>query len=599
MLIALAQLRPRKGDYAANVRRIGEVIAQVSRWPEPPGLVVFGETAPTGYFLEGGAREAAVTTGTLLQDLAAQHAAAGAPPLDVCVGFYERFQSRIFNSALYARLGGASPGLVHVHRKVFLPTYGMFDEERFVDSGTSVQAFDTAWGRVAILICEDSWHSVSGTLAALDGAKLLIVPSASPGRGIAPSVHGTVNNVETWERVMRRTAEEHGVYVALVQIVGFEGGKGIFGHSMLVGPDGHVAAAAPVFEEALVRARIDRRALERARYDQPLLGDLEVALPALLQRAGRRPPPLRYDPAEGRANPPGPARPASLPIVGAKPPADLLAIDPGLAERWLVAFLREEVVVRRGFRQGLVAISGGVDSAVTAALAVRALGPENVIGVRLPHRTSSKESLTHAETLAKALGIRLETVDITQAVDALGAAGEQDQEARRRGNIMARMRMIVMFDLSAKLKALPLGTGNKSERLLGYFTWHADDAPPVNPLGDLFKTQVIALARHLGIPEEILAKPATADLVAGQTDEADLGIAYDRADRILLALVTGYEPDEIRDLGFTAGEIDLVRRRLETTHWKRRLPTVAMVSGTTIGESYLRPVDYGPHPEGR
>jgi NAD+ synthase len=110
---------------------------------------------------------------------------------------------------------------------------------------------------------------------------------------------------------------------------------------------------------------------------------------------------------------------------------------------------------------------------------------------------------------------------------------------------------------------------------------------------------VIALARHLGIPEEILAKPATADLVAGQTDEADLGIAYDRADRILLALVTGYEPDEIRDLGFTAGEIDLVRRRLETTHWKRRLPTVAMVSGTTIGESYLRPVDYGPHPEGR
>jgi NAD+ synthetase len=595
MLIALAQLRPRKGDYAANLRRIGGVLGQVAGWSEPPGVVLLGETVTTGYFLEGGAREAAVTAGTLFRDVAAQHKAAGAPPLDICLGFYERYQARVFNSALYATLGGPSPGIVHVHRKVFLPTYGMFDEERFVDSGTAVRAFDTAWGRAAILICEDAWHSVSATLAALDGARLLLVPSASPGRGVAPGPAGTVNNVESWERVMRRHADEHGVYVALAQIVGFEGGKGFMGRSMLVSPDGSVQCAGPVFEEALLKGTLDRRALVRARYEQPLLADLEVTLPALLRSARRPAEPVRYEPAEGAA-PSGKPQAVNLPLVEPNPPADPLAIDPALTERWLVTFLREEVTLRRGFKKGLVALSGGVDSAVTAALAARALGPENVIGVRLPHRSSSPDSLAHAEEVARSLGIGLETIDITQAVEGLCIPGSGDDGARK-GNIMARMRMIVLFDLSAKYGALPLGTGNKSERLLGYFTWHADDSPPVNPLGDLFKTQVWALARHLGVPAAIVDKPATADLVAGQTDERDLGISYARADRILWALLSGYEPAEIAAQGFTAKEVELVRARLDSTHWKRRLPTVAMVSGTMIGESYLRPVDYGTHPD--
>ena len=149
MLIAVAQIRPRKGDYQGNLQRIATVLAQVGRWPESPGLVVFGEAAVSGYFLQGGTRDIAVTAGTLYRDLAVQHQAMGAPPLDVCVGFYERFQDRVFNSALYASLGGPRPGIRHVHRKVFLPTYGLFDEERFVDAGKSVEAFDTAWGRGA------------------------------------------------------------------------------------------------------------------------------------------------------------------------------------------------------------------------------------------------------------------------------------------------------------------------------------------------------------------------------------------------------------------------------------------------------------------
>jgi len=158
--------------------------------------------------------------------------------------------------------------------------------------------------------------------------------------------------------------------------------------------------------------------------------------------------------------------------------------------------------------------------------------------------------------------------------------------------MMARMRMITLFDLSAATRAIPLGTGNKTERLFGYFTWHADDSPPVNPIGDLFKSQVWALARHLGVPDVIVDKPASADLIKGQTDEGDFGISYPRADTILHWILLGYRAPEIAALGYTEAEIALVRKRLDSTHWKRRLPTVAMLSGTAIGEYYLRPVDY-------
>lgn len=592
MLIAIAQTHPRKGDYAGNLLRIGAVLSQVGRWPEAPGLVLFGETAVTGYFLQGGTREVAVTAGRLYRDLAAQHQAAGAPPVDVCLGFYERFHDRVFNAALYCSLG-AGGGIRHVHRKVFLPTYGLFDEARFVDAGTEVQAFDTAWGRAAILICEDAWHSLSATVAALDGAQLLIVPSASPGRGVTPVAAGKPANIPAWERVMVRLAEEHGVYLALAQLVGFEGGKALQGRSLVIGPDGSVVAEAPVFEEALVRARLDRRALRRARYEQPLLGDLEVALPGLLRRTTEgRGAPVRFDPAEGPTLPVMRMGTAALPVVDPHPPADRLSIDPELVARWLVAFLRQEVKERRGFDRALVALSGGVDSAVTAALAARALGADKVTGVRLPYRTSSEESMEHAEAVARQLGIELETIDISAAVD--GFYGDRDQaDPTRRGNAMSRVRMLAMFDLSARHRALPIGTGNKSERLLGYFTWHGDDAPPINPLGDLYKTQVLALASHLELPEDVIGKAPTADLVDGQTDEGDLGITYERADRILDALVSGYEFDEIVAQGFTRAEVGRVQNRLEGTHWKRQLPTVAMLSSTTIGESYLRPVDYG------
>jgi NAD+ synthetase len=280
-----------------------------------------------------------------------------------------------------------------------------------------------------------------------------------------------------------------------------------------------------------------------------------------------------------------------LPVVEARLDEPSLRIDPGLAARWLEAFLRDEMVERRGIGRAIVGLSGGIDSALVAYLCARALGPRNVYAIRMPYRSSSPDSLSDAQRVIDALGIQAETIEITDAVDGyLRHASEPDP--RRKGNVMARMRMLVLFDQSARRNALPVGTGNKTERLMGYFTWHADDTPPVNPIGDLFKTQVWALARHLGVPKEVVDKPPSADLEAGQTDEGDLGISYATADRILNLILHGYHDDAIAARGLDPQDVTLVRRRVDSTHWKRHLPTTALVSGTAINEFYLRPVDF-------
>lgn len=266
-------------------------------------------------------------------------------------------------------------------------------------------------------------------------------------------------------------------------------------------------------------------------------------------------------------------------------------INPALTAQWLEAFLCDELIVGRNLHRAVVGLSGGVDSAVTAFLCARALGPKNVYGIRMPYRHSSPSSLSDAHLVVEALGINEYTVDITAAADGYLQL-EPDANARRRGNVMARVRMLVLFDQSAKIEALPVGTGNKTERLLGYFTWHADDSPPVNPIGDLYKTQVWKLAEYLGVPRPLIEKAPSADLEANQTDEADLGITYAKADALLVRMLEGYSNEQLIERGFAPHEVDLVRRRLDGTHWKRHLPTTAMLSNTAINEFYLRPVDY-------
>ncbi len=584
--LAIAQLRPQKGAYRDNLDQVEGVFREVAGWDPTPDLVLFPESALTGYFLEGGVQELAVSADQLHADLSETHTASGAPTLDVSIGFYEVWRNRLYNSALYSTLGGTDSGIRHVHRKVFLPTYGVFDEERFVEAGSNVTAFDTPWGRAAMIICEDAWHSIMATLAALDGAQLLIVPSATPARGLKSDDGAAAPaNLERWDRLAQDSAEEHGVFVAVTQLVGFEGGKAFAGGSIVAGPRGDILARGPVFEPAVIPVALDFDEITRARAELPLLADLEMKWPHLLAASSLQG--NTVTPRAVRAHRPAARSPRSVP----RDQTDPLAIDPELTRRWLVEFLRDEVQRRRGFEKVVIGLSGGVDSSLVAYLAAEALGPSNVIGVRMPYRTSSPESLSHAEMVIDHLGIQERTVDISSAVDGLVAAVGDDSPARR-GNVMARMRMITLFDLSAEYGALPIGTGNKTERLLGYFTWHADDSPPVNAIGDLFKVQVWQLARHLGISDEIVDKPASADLIKGQTDEGDLGISYPKADAILHRLLSGYRPEDIMELGFEEDEIALVRRRLESTHWKRRLPTVAMVSQTAIGEYYLRPVDY-------
>jgi NAD+ synthetase len=615
--LVVVQFKPRKGDYATNLARLAGIFSQIDNLDPRPDVAVFAETALTGYFVEGGVRDVAMTAGALARDLNAQYlAAVNTPrPLDVCIGFYEVWNNAFYNSALYVTLGTDEPVIRHVHRKLFLPTYGLFDEERFVDRGFEVRAFDTDWGRAAMLICEDAWHSLTGTVAALDGATMIFVVSASPGRGVWPREgEGPVPaNLKRWERLARDIAEEHGVFVALVNLVGTEGGKTFAGGSIICGPHGDVRAQAPLWDEAILTITLDPQDLTRARSDVPLLTDLQTMMPHLMRNVDRiqageqrelgydeerkDPGPLALEPrpkskskktAAASLNGSEPITVLRAPSTQAGPPP--IDIDPELTAKWLVAFLREEFE-RRNFSRAVVGLSGGVDSAVTSFLAAEALGAENVLAVRMPYRTSSPDSLAHAQLVVDALGVKSRTIDISPAVDGY-LSNEPDADPGRRGNVMARERMIILFDQSAKCHALPVGTGNKTERLLGYFTWHADDSPPINPLGDLFKTQVWQLAKFLGVPEVIVKKPASADLIEGQTDEGDFGISYPEADQILNWLISGYSPAALVARDFDPNKVEIVRKRLAGTHWKRKLPTVALLSPTGIGESYLRPVDY-------
>jgi NAD+ synthase (glutamine-hydrolysing) len=589
--VALVQFKPRKADVEGN---LATVAARVAAAASEADLVVFPEASLSGYFLEGGVSEAALSAERLAELL-------GAPPADapdVVLGFYERWRRRLYNSAAYLTPENGAWKVRHVHRKMFLPTYGVFDEARFVEAGTEVRPFDTRFGRVGLLICEDMWHTFPSTILALGGAELIVVVSASPARDFGPGGNGRPANLEQWERLAPAAAVEHGVFVVVAQLVGSEGGKLFPGGSLAAGPDGRILARGPLMEESVTIAALDPTAIDRARVASPLLADLEQMLPHL-----RRSLEVSTEAGEAEAEEDEDASARSAPAhLGGRGHTDVvdaglregtaLELDLPLVEKTLVAFIRDEVRGRRGFEGVVVGVSGGVDSAVSLYLACEALGAENVHGFRLPYRTSSPESMEHAQLVLDATGAHAHTIDISEPIDRYVETYERDITPLRKGNLMARLRAVILFDQSARHNGLPLGTGNKSERLLGYFTWHADDSPPINPLGDLFKTQVWALARHLGVPDAIVDKPATADLIRGVNDEDEIGVGYPEADPILLGLVRGYGVEELVVMGFQRRAVELVWHRLQTTHWKRELPTVAVLSSSAIGEFYLRPVDY-------
>jgi NAD+ synthetase len=249
-----------------------------------------------------------------------------------------------------------------------------------------------------------------------------------------------------------------------------------------------------------------------------------------------------------------------------------LQVDAEALAQRLVTFLDDVVRRRYGFPKAILGISGGVDSATVAHLAARALGPDNVIGLRLPYRDLGGPALEHAQLVIDALGLASETVDITEMVEVYSER-QPGMDWHRRGNVQARVRMVVLFDKMVQYQALPLGTGNRSEILFGYFTQHGDDSPQVNPIGDLYKTQVRQLAEFLGVPREIVEKAPSAGLEPNQTDEGDFGMPYATVDLVLAHIEGGYRDEEIRGLGVAQDVIDEVRRRVLTTH-RKRVPTL-------------------------
>ncbi len=269
-----------------------------------------------------------------------------------------------------------------------------------------------------------------------------------------------------------------------------------------------------------------------------------------------------------------------------------LEIDTNLVRQVVVGFLRSQIH-RAGLQRGVLGLSGGVDSALTCILAAEALGPENVLAVRMPYETSTPESYEHAQLVLEATGVQEITVPITNLVNPLFTRFPE-ADAVRRGNAMARARMIVLFDQSAATGGLVIGTGNKTEILLGYTTLYGDSACALVPLGDLYKTQVRQLARALGVPEVVLAKPPSADLWRGQTDEGELGFTYAEVDRLLLLLVDGrYSPEACVEAGFEGAFVQAVVDRIRRSQYKRMLPPIAKLSNRTVGYDFLYPGDWG------
>ncbi|MCB9914175.1 MAG: NAD+ synthase [Planctomycetes bacterium] len=268
---------------------------------------------------------------------------------------------------------------------------------------------------------------------------------------------------------------------------------------------------------------------------------------------------------------------------------DPLDVQPELVEAILVRFLRKEAG-KFGFARAVLGLSGGIDSAVSAALAARAFGPDHVLAVMMPYRTSNPASERDAREVAEHLGVATRKVDISAMADGyLGPAEVSDR--MRRGNVMARCRMIVLYDLSVEYGGLVIGTSNKTEALLGYSTQFGDNASALNPLGDLYKHQVYQLARHLGLPASVLEKAPSADLFEGQTDEGELGFTYAQADRLLYMLVDERRSlDELVAAGFEAEFVRRVARRIAQNQYKRVPPIIAKLSMRSINHDfrYLR-----------
>ncbi len=262
-----------------------------------------------------------------------------------------------------------------------------------------------------------------------------------------------------------------------------------------------------------------------------------------------------------------------------------MKINPEIVEKTAVNFIKTELA-RIGMKKGIVGLSGGLDSTTVLYLLTRAVGPENSVAVIMPHRVSSPSSVEDAMAVVKELGVKHYLIDITPMVEAYFEMMPTEDKILR-GNKMARERMSILYDISARERGLVIGTSNKSELLLGYGTIYGDLASAINPIGDLYKTQVRVLARHLGVPEKILQKKPSADLWVGQSDEEELGITYEEADRILYELVDLRVPAEEVEKKYGKEKVRGILDKIFKNHFKRLPPQILKISLRTVGRDFL------------
>ncbi len=633
--IALAQIAPRLGSLEVNLATHHDLLAKAREGGAD--LVVFPELGLTGYQLQDLASEVAMR----LDDPRLATLAGATRGLSAVVSFVEESADhRLFIAAALLEDGE----IRHVHRKLYLPTYGLFDERRFFAAGDVLRSVPSRLGiGLGIGVCEDFWHLSVPQLLALDGAQILINVSSSPGRDLAATNEVGLGTATSWRTLMRTYAQLTTSFVIFCNRVGVDESISFWGGSEVIAPSGQAIFSAPLYDEGLYMVDVPTADIRRERIALPLLRDERLELQVreltriVAERSGQavdierrrrggawlRPVADRgavhadrvRGPRQAGASPEGASRgrhtsrsqrgprhvTATEPSAELVPPFDLpseLAIDTDIARRVIGEFIRGQLE-QAGFERAVLGLSGGIDSAVVGYLVAEAIGPERLLAVMMPYRTSSPASRADAESVIAALGCASDLVDISPMVDgyfgsdtAPGAEGTDGGAATplRRGNFAARMRMSVLYDRSVTWGGLVVGTGNKTESLIGYTTLFGDSASAFNPIGDLYKSQIRQLAVALGVPDAIVRKPPTADLWPGQTDEIEGGFSYPVLDRLLFWRIDKRRSmEEMAELGFEPALVERVDRLVAGSEFKRQVPPIAKLGPRTAGVDYLYP----------